>query len=105
MRIGVNISINVSKIDKERMFKGKKGTYLDLTTFIDTDNKDQYDNNGFIKQSTTAEERGKGINLPILGNCRVFYTDAPSNYTPANRGSEPPYGTQPGDGNEDDIPF
>ncbi len=75
-KIGINISINVSKIDKTRLFKGKKGMYMDLTTFIDTDNLDQYDNNGFISQSTSKEEREAEVRTPILGNCKVFFNDA-----------------------------
>jgi hypothetical protein len=54
-----------------------KGTYLDLTTFVDTETKDKYENNGFITQSQTKEEReGGGERLPILGNVKVFFTDA-----------------------------
>ena len=76
MKVGVSISIDVTKIDKSKLFAGKKGTYLDLTTFIDLDNKDQYDNNGFIAQSQTKEERDSGAEKPpILGNVKVFYTD------------------------------
>ena len=76
MKVGVSISIDVTKIDKSKLFEGKKGTYLDLTTFIDLDQKDQYDNNGFISQSQTREERDTGApKTPILGNCKVFYTD------------------------------
>jgi len=33
-KIGINISIDVTKIDKSRLFKGKKGTYMDLTTVL-----------------------------------------------------------------------
>ena len=68
MKIGISISIDVSKIDKTRLFKGKKGTYMDLTAFIDLDNKDQYDNNGFISQSVNKEEKANGVQTPILGN-------------------------------------
>ena len=75
MKLGITISIDVTKIDKARLFKGAKGTYMDVTTFIDTDQKDQYDNNGFISQSTTKEEREQGVQTPILGNAKVFYTD------------------------------
>ena len=75
MKIGISISIDVSKIDKARLFKGKKGTYMDLTAFIDLDNKDQYDNNGFISQSVNKEEKANGVQTPILGNTKVFYTD------------------------------
>ena len=76
MKVGLNISIDVSKIDKSRLYKGEKGNYLNLTTFVDIDNKDKYDNNGFISQSVTKEERTNGVQTPILGNVRVMYTDA-----------------------------
>jgi len=49
-RVGLSVRVDVTKIDKERLYKGKKGTYLDLVTFVDLDNRDQYDNNGFISQ-------------------------------------------------------
>ena len=39
-KIGISISIDVTKILKERLFQGKKGTYMDLTTFIDTETAD-----------------------------------------------------------------
>lgn len=73
MKIGISINIDVTKIDKTRLHRGKKGTYLDLTTFIDTENKDQYDHNGFVRQSVKKEEREQNIQTPILGNCKVFY--------------------------------
>jgi single-stranded DNA-binding protein len=76
MKIGMTISIDVTKIDKTRLFKGKKGTYMDLTTFIDTDTADQYGNHGFISQSQTKEERESGAErTAILGNSKVFYKD------------------------------
>jgi hypothetical protein len=78
-KIGINISIDVTKIDKSRLFKGKKGTYMDVTTFIDTDNPDQYEQHGFISQSTNKEERDAGVKTPILGNCKVFFNSASSN--------------------------
>ena len=75
MKVGLNLSIDVSKIVKDRLYKGAKGTYLNLTTFVDLDKKDQYDNNGFISQSVTKEERSNGVQTPILGNVRVMYKD------------------------------
>ena len=74
-KIGINIKIDVTKIDKARLFKGEKGTYLDLTTFIDTSEADQYGNHGFISQATTKEERDQGVKTPILGNSKVFFSD------------------------------
>jgi hypothetical protein len=74
MKIGLSVSIDVTKILKERLYQGAKGTYLDCTTFIDTENADRYGNHGFISQSLTKEEREGGAEkTPILGNSKVFY--------------------------------
>jgi hypothetical protein len=75
MKVGLSLKIDVTKIDKSRLYKGAKGTYLDLTTFVDTDQQDQYENNGFISQSVTKEERDAKVQTPILGNVKVIYTD------------------------------
>ena len=84
MKYGLSIKLDVTKIVKERLFKGEKGTYIDLTTFIDTEEKDQYDNNGFIAQSVDKEERDAGIKTPILGNVKVFYTSESGGGQPGN---------------------
>lgn len=75
MKVGVNVKIDVTKIDKQRLFAGKKGTYLDATVFVDVDNKDQYNNNGMVTQNVTKEEKDQGIKGPILGNVQVFWRD------------------------------
>ena len=75
MKIGLSLRIDCTKIDKARLYAGAKGTYLDLTTFVDTDQQDQYENNGFISQSVDKEEREQGVQTPILGNVKVFFTD------------------------------
>ena len=97
-RIGLSIRIDVSKIEKARLYKGEKGTYLDLTTFVDTDNKDQYDNHGFIAQSVSKEEREQNLQTPILGNCKVFFSDINSQQTQAQQKND-------GVDDFDDIPF
>lgn len=71
--VGISVRIDVNKIDKDRLYKGEKGTYLDLTTFVNLDEKDQYGNNGFVSQSVTKEERAANFKTPILGNVQVFY--------------------------------
>jgi len=75
MKIGIEVRIDVTKIDKARLYVGKKGTYLTMTTFIDTDNPDQYENHGFIAHKKTKEESDNNTKTPILGNCKVFYKD------------------------------
>ena len=76
MKLGISIKIDVTKIDKARIHKGKKGKYLNLTTFIDTENDGQFGEHGFISQSLSKEEREQGVKTPILGNCKVFFTKA-----------------------------
>jgi hypothetical protein len=73
MQIRVNLSIDVTKIEKERLYKGAKGTYLNLTTYLDLDEKDQYDNNGFISQQVSKEEQEAKVRSAILGNCQVVW--------------------------------
>ena len=84
MKIGISISIDVTKIDKARLFSGKKGTYMDLTGFIDLDTQDQYGNNGFISQSVSKEEREQNVQTTILGNTKVFFKDDDQQQAPQN---------------------
>ena len=72
MKIGVEVQIDVTKIEKARLYTGAKGKYLTMTTFIDLDNVDQYYNNGFIAHKKGKDEQG---NPPILGNVKVFWND------------------------------
>jgi len=99
MKIGLSVKIDVSKIDKSRLFKGEKGTYLDLTTFINMDEADQYGNHGFISQSVTKEEREQKVQTPILGNVKVFYNEGGSapQQAPTPQGAAPDF--------DDDIPW
>jgi len=72
-KVGISLKINVSHIEKARLFKGKNGMYLDCTTFVDLDELDQYGNSGMITQDVTKEEKDKGTKGPILGNSKVFW--------------------------------
>tara|TARA_R110000851_G_scaffold182261_4_gene331372 strand:+ start:411 stop:773 length:363 start_codon:yes stop_codon:yes gene_type:complete len=75
-KIGVELKIDVTKINKQLLFSGAKGTYLDATVFIDIDEKDQYDNNGMITQKVPKD--GVKNSGAILGNCKVFWNDGQS---------------------------
>ena len=74
-KVGVSLKINVSQIEKERLFSGSKGKYLDATVFIDLDQVDQYGNNGMITQDISKEEKQKNMQGAILGNAKIFWRD------------------------------
>tara|TARA_R110002074_G_scaffold390126_1_gene573842 strand:+ start:171 stop:479 length:309 start_codon:yes stop_codon:yes gene_type:complete len=102
MRIGVNLKINVKRIDESKLFRGKNGAeYLDATVFIDLDNEDQYGNHGMITQSKKKDEEGKGA---ILGNSKIFWRDETTQPPRQQKQfkNEPVFNA---DTFEDDIPF
>lgn len=100
-KLGIEVRIDVTKIPRDRIYVGEKGKYVTMTTFIDTDSKDEYDNNGFISIKQTKEEREQKINTPILGNCKVFYKEGQQSGGQQNQQYTPPAGND----FEDDIPF
>jgi hypothetical protein len=120
MKVGIELRIDVTKIEKARIYNGQKGKYLTMTAFVDLDQKDQYDNNGMITHAKMeGEERA-----PILGNAKVFWTDAqqqqqshqqqPTHQQPTSQRQPPPHNQpmgvnqsqQPGmDDGLEDIPF
>ena len=75
-KIGVNLSIDVSKLDKSRLYKGAKGTYANLTVFIDS-NPDQFGKNGGVKEQATKDERDQKVKMPFVGNATIFWSDNP----------------------------
>ena len=74
MKVGMRIKIDVTKIDKARLFEGKNGAkYLDATVFADIDNPGQYGDNGMVTQDVSKEESDAGTKGAILGNVKVFW--------------------------------
>ncbi len=100
MKVGISLKINVSEIDKARLFAGKKGHYLDATAFVDLDNKSEYGDNGMITQDVSKEEKEQGIKGAILGNTKVFWRD---DNQPPQQQAQP--AQQQADDAFDSIPF
>lgn len=71
MKQTIVIKIDVTKIDKARLYKGEKGTYLDAVLMYDSDS-DKYGQNGMIVQSVSKEERESGVKGAILGNAKIL---------------------------------
>ena len=69
----LSVSINVSKIDKERLIEGKKGKYLNITIAVN-DEKDPYDNDVSVWEGQSEEERTAKLDRNFLGNGRVVWS-------------------------------
>jgi len=88
----IKIKIDVSKIDKSRLFKGKQGTYLNAV-LIETPNN-QYGDSHMIVEDVSKDEREKGVKGNILGNAKTFG---------GNNQTSVPVTDLPAEG--DDLPF
>ena len=103
-KLGINFKIDVTKIDKSRLYQGEKGIYLSLSTVIDTDGVGNYGDHGIINQQSTKEEREQKVNMPILGNARIFFSTLEDSKEPANP-SAPTSDKTPNQEFDDAVPF
>ncbi len=67
----IQLKIDVSKISKDRLYKGKKGTYLTAALILN-DQSDEYGNDGMIIEQISKEERESGHKGTILGNAKIL---------------------------------
>ena len=99
------ISLDVTKIPKDKLVKGKKGTYLSLTGFID-DELNDYDQNISVWLEQSKEEREDKASKVYLGNGKLFWSDdkelLPTAKTEVVGEAEKPKAQQDDD---DDLPF
>ncbi len=111
----VSIRIDLDKVDNNRVFQGAKGRYLDIVGVL-TELPDQYQNNGFVTQQVTKEERQQGVKMPVLGNFKKLADLQPKGFAPnapavpqAPKAPATPVGVQtpaPAPiGGDDDLPF
>ena len=76
-KLGIEISIDITKIEKSRIYEGKSGKkYYRMTSFIDTENPGKYGDHGFVTAKKTKEESEAKATLPIIGNTKVFWSDS-----------------------------
>jgi len=67
-------NIDLNKIPKDKIYKGKKGSYLPIVITIN-DELDQYNNQGPVIVEQTKEERDAKVAKTYLGNGKVLWTD------------------------------
>lgn len=103
----IKISIDVTKIEKHRLYEGKPRQgdggipkYLSCALLENKDGVDRFGNDGFIVQDVSKSEREQGIKGVIIGNWREL--DTP----PAAPKPSPAPQTAPASAaRQDDIPF
>ena len=94
----ITLKIDVTKIDKARLFEGKNGAkYLDITRLENRDGQDRYGNDFMVVQSVTKEERESGKRGPILGNGKII--GGKNQPTKTSAPAKPPHETG------EDVPF
>ena len=103
--------IDVKKIDKDELYQGEKGTYLDIVLYVNKDEfgnevPDQYGNDGVIKQGLSKASREAKKKQPILGNYRKkestgFIPKLQTAFKSEPKKPEPIFD----DSSEDEIPF
>jgi hypothetical protein len=69
----ISMSLDVSKLPKEKFIKGKKGVYYNFTVAVNDETK--YGNNVSMFDAQTQEERKAGKPKHYLGNGKVFWNN------------------------------
>ena len=69
----VNFSLDLSKLPKDKIIKGKKGQYINITASINDETK--FGNNVSFFVSQSKEEREGKEPRNYLGNGKVIFTD------------------------------
>lgn len=96
------IKIDVTKIKKELLFKGKTAVYLDAALI---ERPDEYGNAGFISQNVSKEARARGEKGPIIGNWKRVGDDKKPAQATAQRTSTPVTKAAAPANDDQEIPF
>ncbi len=70
----ISASIDLTKIDKAKIYEGKKGKYYPITVVLN-DEPGQYGDSGYIMTEQTKEERDAKAQKQYLGNVKVVWTN------------------------------
>jgi hypothetical protein len=89
----ISASIDVSKISKDKLIKGDKGTYLNITISIN-DEEDNYGNVLTITESQTKEERESKAKKNYLANGKLVWS-SDGGSTAKQSGSKPAAPSEP----------
>lgn len=97
----MTVKVNLDKVLKDRLYKGQKGTYLDLVLFNTPDSP--YGDDFAVKQDLGKEAREQGVESPFLGNAKAW--DLSGSPAPKDGGTAAPAAPQKPAPSNDDLPF
>ncbi len=98
----LGVSLDVKKITKERLYEGKKGTYLKLTISLN-DEIDQFGNNVSVWEEQSKEEREGKVERVFLGNGRIIYDS--EGFKQPQQNQQPQTPSAPFENQSDELPF
>ena len=97
-------NLNLAAIPKDKIYKGKKGSYLPITITIN-DELGNYGDNGPIIVEQSKEEREAKVDKTYLGNVKVVWTNGTNVETAPREGAPAaPVAAAPAEA-DDDLPF
>ena len=97
-------SIDLTKIDKSKIFEGKKGKYYPITVVLN-DEPSQYGDSGYIQTEQTKEERDAKVPKVFLGNVKVVWTNGQNCCVATKEGAQQTIDNTQSQEQEPDLPF
>ena len=97
-------NLNLAAIPKDKIYKGKKGSYLPITITIN-DELGNYGDNGPIVVEQSKEEREAKADKTYLGNVKVVWTNGTNVAAAPREGAAAPPPQAAPAAADDDLPF
>tara|TARA_X000000950_G_C13641124_1_gene547628 strand:+ start:235 stop:549 length:315 start_codon:yes stop_codon:yes gene_type:complete len=100
----ISANIDLTKIDKSKIYEGKKGKYYPISIVLN-DEPGQYGDSGYIMTEQTKDERDAKMQKQYLGNVKVVWTNG-QNVNTADRAQQTEMQQAPAaEPAEPDLPF
>jgi hypothetical protein len=100
----VSANIDLTKINKSKIYEGKKGKYYPITIVLN-DEPGQYGDSGYIMTEQTKDERDAKAQKEYLGNVKVVWTNGQNVTTADKQGTQQSIEVQNVKQEEPDLPF
>lgn len=95
----------VIDLDSSRMQKHNNGkVYLNLDVIERREGADKYGNTHFVTETSSKEERQRGVTVPIIGNAKTYTFSKPRQDAPKQQYKTEDWDTS-GSPVKDEIPF